>query len=266
MDKAHLTLKQTIRDCQRLFPDELQIKWWGHLKQLRSDAKSHLATQVRDCKGSLKFVSLPELSCNYDVVNKNRLGSGSFGTVLLMHPRSAPQEEHAVKLIPMCAIERSEAGEQGLRQEVSAMMELSHPCIVGILGLYKCHDLVPGQPNQPEYFCIAMPRLNGRPLKECIQSPQPKIALYIARQVADALLYMHGLEMCHGDIWADNIMISDTWDVTLIDLGCARTFGSRKVNEVSSRKINLTYAAPEALQGFPLLPPQDCWADRKSVV
>lgn len=118
---------------------------------------------------------------------------------------------------------------------------------------------MPGQPNQPEFFCITMPRVRGRPLKDCIESPQSKIALYIARQLADALLYMHEREICHGDIWADNIMVSDTWDVTLIDLGCAKTFGSRKVTELTRRKINLTYAAPEALDGYPLMPPQDCW-------
>lgn len=248
---------RTVQECQRSYPSELQGQWWGHLKQLRGDTRNNLAKSMRNCPGSLLDVSLPELSCNYEaVIDAHRLGSGSFGTVLLMHPRYSPKEDHAVKLIPMT---EATAGEQGLRQEVSAMLELNHPCIVSILGLYKCIDLLPGQASQIEYFCLAMPRACGHTLSEHIETPQPKVALYIARQLCNALAYMHEQEICHGDIWSENIMVTDIWEVTLIDLGCAKTFGSRRVNEVSRRKINLSYAAPEALEGRPLVPPQDCW-------
>ena len=81
-----------------------------------------------------------------------------------------------------------------------------------------------------------------------------------AKQLADALLYLHGKELCHGDIWSGNMMLSEELSVTLIDLGGARPYGSRQDECTTRRKLNLQYAAPEALQGNLLCPAHDCWS------
>merc|ERR1719375_2070858 len=140
------------------------------------------------------------------------------------------------------------------------MMELRHPSIISILGLYHCQDMLQACGGQPPFLCIAMPCISGRPLREFVTSPQPTLAFRVGRQLVDALVYMHQREICHGDVWPSNIMISDTQNLTLVDLGSARPCGSREYQGTARRKLNVGYSSPEALQGYAPSPEQDCWA------
>ena len=90
-----------------------------------------------------------------------------------------------------------------------------NPNIVGVYEFFYENDTV--------YF--AMEYLQGHTLKEhintngTISAPQ---ALFIAQNVANALMAAHSSSVLHRDISPDNIILCDNGDVKLIDFGAAR--------------------------------------------
>lgn len=103
-----------------------------------------------------------------------------------------------------------------LRREAEVGRNLSDPNLVPILES--------NTENEPYY--VVMPRLSGASLREAISSvgriavPQ---ALWITRQVAQALKRMHSQGWIHADIKPSNIVVSMEGHATLIDFGCALT-------------------------------------------
>lgn len=90
-----------------------------------------------------------------------------------------------------------------------------NPNIVGVYEFFYENDTV--------YF--AMEYLQGHTLKDHINThgvltaPQ---ALFIAENVANALMAAHSSSVLHRDISPDNIILCDNGDVKLIDFGAAR--------------------------------------------
>ncbi|MEM9494007.1 MAG: protein kinase, partial [Myxococcota bacterium] len=78
----------------------------------------------------------------------------------------------------------------------------------------------------------------------------PKVACDVMWQVAEAVRYIHGKSIIHGDIKSENILLTSTPDrhrvVKLLDFGLARVDVAR-----SSRSIEGTpeYMAPERVHG-----------------
>jgi len=112
---------------------------------------------------------------------------------------------------------------------------------------------------------LVMPLIEGTMLGVLIplQKPgaQKTFAENISRQLFDALLHMHSHDVCHLDVYPENIMVSKDGLVTLIDLGCASKGGS------GVRHVNLEYAPPETAemklvhkQNVRGTEEQDCWA------
>ncbi|MCH5196221.1 MAG: serine/threonine protein kinase [Oscillospiraceae bacterium] len=87
-----------------------------------------------------------------------------------------------------------------------------------IVGVYDCF-----YENGTVY--IAMEYLRGQTLKEYIREhgvlnvPQ---ALFIAKNISNALVVAHSASVLHRDISPDNIIICDNGDIKLIDFGAAR--------------------------------------------
>ena len=92
-----------------------------------------------------------------------------------------------------------------------------HPGIVGVLNFFEA--------NGTGY--MVMPYVEGTTLKEYLQSqPEQKIsyekAIGIFMPVLDALREVHQAGMLHRDISPDNIYITTTGQVKLLDFGAAR--------------------------------------------
>ncbi len=103
--------------------------------------------------------------------------------------------------------------------------------------------------QQPPYYLV-MPRLEGITLQQHFaERPLPAlpVALWIVRQVAQALEGLHQAGWMHADIKPANIFVSDEGHVTLIDLGYAHTSG--EAVSLAQRPVTgtLSYMAPEML-------------------
>lgn len=96
---------------------------------------------------------------------------------------------------------------------------------------------------------LVMPRLEGVTMSVHLQSETLKplpVALWLVRQIAQALDALHQGGWIHGDVKPENVMVGASGHVTLVDLGFAT-----RVHTVAKHHYRGTpaYSAPEALSG-----------------
>jgi serine/threonine-protein kinase len=68
-------------------------------------------------------------------------------------------------------------------------------------------------------------------------------------QIADALKMAHKKGIIHRDIKSENIMVTDTGQVNVMDFGLAKLRGSVKLTKTSSTVGTMAYMSPGHLQG-----------------
>ena len=108
-----------------------------------------------------------------------------------------------------------EAGyQQRLRKEFELLMQLQHQNIVSAIGLESVEDL--GE-------CIVMEYVDGMTLKEWLTtSPNITNKRRIAKELIDAVSYLHSKGIVHRDLKPENILITRNGEyVKLIDFGLA---------------------------------------------
>jgi serine/threonine protein kinase len=105
-----------------------------------------------------------------------------------------------------------------LRREGRAGLKVIHPNLVRIR---TDHTIV-----RPYY--ITMDLLRGESLRAALKRRyllRPKTALWIARQIAEALAALHKRGYLHGDVKPENVRLTDSHSAVLIDLGYAHKPG-----------------------------------------
>lgn len=86
-----------------------------------------------------------------------------------------------------------------------------------------------------------------------------KQARKFARQIASALDYCHRNSIVHRDLKIENILISKTGDIKIIDFGLSNLFSPR--NHLKTFCGSLYFAAPELLQAKQYTGPEvDIWS------
>ena len=127
-----------------------------------------------------------------------------------------------------------------LRREAEIGRLVSHSHLVPILDAH-----VEGSP----YF-IVMPRLGGTSLDQVIAEvgrirvPQ---ALWIVRQIAEALQTVHREGWIHADVKPSNLVVAREGHATLIDLGCALREDESILSWDRPVVGTLHYVAPEMI-------------------
>lgn len=141
------------------------------------------------------------------------------------------------------------------RQEITrfaaAAAEAVHPNLVAVLDA--------SQSSTSPY--VVMPRLDGKTMQWHLDATDAKplpVALWLVRQIAQALESLHAAGWVHGDVKPANVMVGSRGHVTLVDLGFAA-----RMHTVANGYFRGTpdYCAPETLvENIAAMPPMDVFS------
>ena len=151
-----------------------------------------------------------QIAGTYKIVGQ--IGKGGMGVVYKAIDLSL-QRPAALKFLPE-HLAQDENIIKRFSREARASARLNHPNIVTVYGV--------GRHGQG-YF-IAMEYVEGRPLTHLIHHEgrvEPKRALDIIRQAADALSESHAQSVVHRDIKPENLMLDTSGRVRVMDFGLA---------------------------------------------
>jgi len=172
------------------------------------------------------------------------LGAGGMGDVYLALT-GKPGMERPCVVKRLAQHSTSEDGER-FRREANLARKLSHGAIAQTLAI----DEIEGE------LVIAQEFLHGCSLSSllatCLRQreslPAPFV-IHVIREVARALAYAHEQGVTHRDIAPDNVMLTFTGEVRLLDFGIARTSTDSRLTRPGWSVGREAYAAPEVAAG-----------------
>jgi serine/threonine-protein kinase len=145
--------------------------------------------------------------------------------------------------IPHLQLESDVAFFERFRREEQIGQKLEHPNIVRVLA-----------PEAKSRTYMVMEYAEGRSLRALLgeRGPLPvEEALSIARQIAGALVYLHGKGVVHRDLKPDNVLMTPDGTVKLLDFGIALDEAARRLtwSGFSAPVGTPDYMAPEQVRG-----------------
>lgn len=183
------------------------------------------------------------------------LGQGGFGITYLAKdisrdkyvaikeciPESYTERDGNLDVIPKEGYEDAfEQCKERFREEISALYILKdNQFVVDVVDYFQEHNTL--------YF--VMEYIDGVTLKYLSYAQGGTIsyqnALLVLLTVASTLMEVHKLDYIHRDISPENIMISKTGDIQLIDFGACRNFAEEDEEEEETVFIKPGFAPPE---------------------
>ncbi len=129
------------------------------------------------------------------------------------------------------------------QREEEVVRRLDHPNIIKVIT-----------PKKKTRMYIAMEFIDGVSLREIIRTEQPmdpERALGLARQICDALVYMHREGVVHRDLKPENMLVTAEGVVKIMDFGIALDEHARRLtwSGLSSTIGTPDYMAPEQVSG-----------------
>jgi len=168
------------------------------------------------------------------------LGSGPVADVYLARPTASSPGgpvDYAIKVMRP-EYEHDAAAVDQFRREAILGRRLSHTNLLPVL--------VASLDSPPLHF--VMPRWDGNTLEHVLREHGPVVmphALWVARQVADALGVLHREGWRHGDVHPKNISLAYGGHAMLCDLGCAMPLGHECRDLDRALTGTFGYMAPE---------------------
>lgn len=201
-----------------------------------------------------------------DYTLSKTLGAGSMGKVKLAH-HNMTGEKLAVKILPRAsppsgsttnpdaaAKQASKDASKEIRtlREAALSMLLHHPYICGMREMIV----------HAHHYYMVFEYVNGGQMLDYIISHgrlRERVARKFARQIGSALDYCHKNSVVHRDLKIENILISQTGNIKIIDFGLSNLFDP--VNHLSTFCGSLYFAAPELLNAKVYTGPEvDVWS------
>ncbi|KAH9942815.1 Pkinase-domain-containing protein [Amylocystis lapponica] len=202
-----------------------------------------------------------------DYTLSKTLGAGSMGKVKLAH-HNITGEKLAVKILPRVSVsgqasvgntdaaakQASKDASKEIRtmREAALSMLLHHPYICGMREMII----------HPHHYYMVFEYVNGGQMLDYIISHgrlRERVARKFARQIGSALDYCHRNNVVHRDLKIENILISQTGNIKIIDFGLSNLFDP--VNHLSTFCGSLYFAAPELLNAKVYTGPEvDVWS------
>jgi len=174
---------------------------------------------------------------HYKIIEK--LGEGGMGVVYKAQDTKLDRMV-ALKFLPS-HLTKKETDLGRFVQEAKAAAALNHN---NVCTIHEIHD-------ESENPFIVMEYVEGETLKARIKEKvkSKKETIDIAIQIAEALKAAHKKGVIHRDIKSENIMVTETGQVKVMDFGLAKLRGSVKLTKTSSTVGTVAYMSPEHLQG-----------------
>src|SRR5690242_19822849 len=150
-----------------------------------------------------------------------QLGTGAHSTI--MHVRRAADSKHyALKVVTLDGREDQKFLEQAEHEFKVAQM-LDHPNLIKIYALEEKKDWL----FRVRKVHMLIEYVNGKTLDLVPRIPLPKL-VQVFERIAAGLVHMHRRQVCHADLKPNNVMLSRTGDVKVIDYGLAWIKGEAK--------------------------------------
>ncbi|KAJ7485049.1 CAMK/CAMKL/Kin1 protein kinase [Mycena galericulata] len=183
------------------------------------------------------------------------LGAGSMGKVKLA-THNATGEKLAVKILPRARAPSQASKEAGKEvrtlREAGLSLLLHHPYICGMREMIV----------HPNHYYMVFEYVNGGQLLDFIIAHgrlRERVARKFARQIASALDYCHRNNVVHRDLKIENILISATGNIKIIDFGLSNLYDP--ASHLSTFCGSLYFAAPELLNAKLYTGPEvDIWS------
>ncbi|KAI1793792.1 Pkinase-domain-containing protein [Ganoderma leucocontextum] len=202
-----------------------------------------------------------------DYTLSKTLGAGSMGKVKLAH-HSITGEKLAVKILPRvapsgtgttptseaAAKQASKDASKEIRtlREAALSMLLHHPYICGMREMIV---------HQHHYYMVFEYVSGGQMLDYIISHGRlrERVARKFARQIGSALDYCHKNSIVHRDLKIENILISHSGNIKIIDFGLSNLYNP--ADRLSTFCGSLYFAAPELLNAKVYTGPEvDVWS------
>ncbi|KXT04440.1 hypothetical protein AC578_3623 [Pseudocercospora eumusae] len=190
------------------------------------------------------------------------VGAGSMGKVKLARNKETG-EQVAVKIVPRLSTDTEHRTQQERERadhskevrtarEAAIVTLVDHPYICGMRDVVRTNY----------HWYMLFEYVNGGQMLDYIISHgrlKEKQARKFGRQIASALDYCHRNSIVHRDLKIENILISKTGDIKIIDFGLSNLFSPR--NTLKTFCGSLYFAAPELLQAKQYTGPEvDVWS------
>lgn len=191
------------------------------------------------------------------------IGAGSMGKVKLAR-RLEGGEQVAVKIVPRLSTDDGQNQSRADREradhskevrtarEAAIVTLLDHPFICGMVDVVRTGY----------HWYMLFEYVNGGQMLDYIISHgrlKEKQARKFSRQIASALDYCHRNSIVHRDLKIENILISKTGDIKIIDFGLSNLFSPKSTLKTFCG--SLYFAAPELLQAKAYTGPEvDVWS------
>ncbi len=191
---------------------------------------------------------LGETVLHYKILEK--LGEGGMGIVYKAEDNKLKREV-AIKFLPGF-ISSDEEERARFTNEAQAAAALNHPNIATIHAIEETKDQV--------FF--VMEYINGPELKDKIKKGILSIeeSINIIEQIAKGLQEAHQKGIMHRDIKSNNIMLTQTGQVKIMDFGLAKVKGSSQITRLGTTIGTAAYMSPEQARGEKVDHRTDLWS------
>jgi serine/threonine protein kinase len=166
------------------------------------------------------------------------LGSGANSSILHIR-RSADSKQYALKVVPLAGKQDAKFLEQA-QHEFKVGQLLDHPNLIKVYALETPRDWL----FRIRKVHLLIEYVKGQTLDTIKGLSMPRLVQIFAK-VAAGQAHMHRRGVCHADLKPNNLMLSRSGDVKILDYGLAWIKGQAKGRVQGTPE----YMAPEQARG-----------------